>query len=302
LGGAFELRVSVSVPSGSAVYFPDTLPDAGAIESHGVVRWAAQATAHGARLSLTYPLIAFGVGNVQVPGFEVFIGPVSQVAGGASLPGGSVIGAWNSARSSDQVSSVLARIAPHELRVASVFELEGVLAGVGPMPAADIVGRNWNLASLGLLLVFSSVLIGALVSMTRKRLFLRAGADGPGVTSIAPLEDARRAALRELDDLWAMGLHTQGRLREFYALSSGIVRRYVQQFDRGWGANMTSTELMRALRTRGVDELVESLSDEMSAAEVAKFSQVRHEPGMAEAHWQSVRRWIHESTAGIRER
>jgi len=295
LGDIVELRVSVVVPPGSAVYFPDRLPATETIESRGPVRWEAEAAGNGATLRLSYPLIVFGLGNVPIPGFDLLIGPANHAPGGASLPGGSVIGAWNEAPAGNQASTLLASIAPQEVRVTSVLELEGVLAGVGPMPAADVVGADWQLPSVVLVLVSSSALIGVLVWVTRKWLRSRAGSDASPGPTVSPLEAGRRAALKELDDLLALGLHTDGRAREFYTMSSAIVRRYVELFDPRWSPSLTSTELMRALGIRRSDERVEALSAEMRGAEVVKFGRLRPEVAAAEAHWRAVRRWVEES-------
>jgi hypothetical protein len=296
LGDVVEVRVSVVVPSGSAVYFPDRLPATETMESRGPVRWEAEAADDGALVRLTYPLIAFGLGNVPIPGFEVVIGPVNRAAGAASLPGGSVIGTWDQVPASDDASTLHASVAPLEVRVASVFELEGVLAGVGPMPAADVLGPDWDSSSVVLVLVSSSALIVMLlVWVTRTRLLSRAGGNGSSVTVVSPLEAGRRAALEELDGLLALGLHTNGRAREFYSMSSAIVHRYVELFDASFSPSLTTTELMRCLGIRRSDRWVEVLTSEMTSAEVVKFGRLRPDVAAAEMHWHAVRRCVEES-------
>jgi hypothetical protein len=301
LGNTFELRVRVPVPPASAVYFPDELPTATALESHGKVQWKAQVAADGATLTLTYPLIAFGTGNVQVPGLDVFVGPAHEAVGGDSLPGGSVAEPSAGAHVAPPASSLLASIAPREVHVASVFELEGVLAGVGPMPAADVVGRNWHLLSLILLFVFSLVFGEVLIATIRRRMLLRSGGDASVLTTHSAPEDARCAALKELDELVQLGLHTNGRTREFYTLSSEIVRRYVGRLDSRLGPDLTSTELMQALRARGDSSRVDGLASQMRGAEVMKFGRLRPEAGAAEAHWRALREWVEDARNGIRE-
>ena len=300
LGSTFELRVRVAVPAGSTVYFPDKLLTTEAVESHGSVRAKAEAAADGATLTLTYPLIAFGLGDVVIPGFDVLVGPIDRAAGEASLPGGSSIGAWDHARDAGHASSVLMRVPPRRVRVASVFQLEAVLAGVGPMPAADVIGASWNRPSLVLLFVSSCALIAVLVTTMRKRLRSRTRGTGSLVIAGSSLDDAKCAALTELDSLLALGLHTAGRTQEFYTTSSAIVRRYAKQLDARWGPGLTSTELMRALLAHGNAAPADELSAEMSAAEVVKFGQRRPEVSAAEAHWRAVREWIEKSEGGIR--
>jgi len=295
LGSTFELHVRVTVPPGSTVYFPDKLPTTEAVESHGSMRWKAEGAGDGATLRLTYPLIALGIGDVSTPEFEVLIGPLDRAAGGDSLPGGSSVGAWARAREAGHASGVLANVASRHVRVASIFQLEGVLAGMGPMPAADVIGASWNRPSLILALVSACVLIAVLVTTMRKRLRSRTRSKASPVVVGASLNDAKREALTELDSLLSRGLHTAGRTHEFYTASSGIVRRYAERLDARWGLALTSTELVRDLQTPG-----DSLSPEMSTAEVVKFGKLRPEVVAAEAHWRAVREWIEKSEGGPR--
>jgi len=295
LGNTFELRVSLPVPPASAIYFPDELPATEAIESHGPVRWRAELAPDGATLRLTYPLIAFGTGNVRVPGLQVTTGPVSQVVGGMALPGGSVAVAGRTAQTTDRAPRLLASVAPREVHVASVFELEGVLAGVGPMPAADVIGYNWQALSLVLMFVLSSVLITVLAVTLRKLSLSSDGGEASLLRTPSSPEDARRAALRELDALLALRLHTNGGVREFYTSTSKIVRGYVERLDPRWGPGLTTTELVRELQARGDDVRTEDLATQLTYAEIVKFGRLRPEARAAMAHWRAVREWVEGS-------
>lgn len=293
LGYTVELRISVPVPAGSTVYVPGTLPPTASLESHGAMTWSAEPAPDGAVLTLTYPLLALGVGRVQVPGVDILVRP-GRVAGGTALPGGSVIGAWDEAPTPNAAANVLARIPPREMRVASLFELDGVVGGVGPMPAADVVGPSLGRVPIALLGASGLILIGVL-AMALRRLWSRSGrarADGSAPVSI---ESGRRAALKALDDLLALDLHGKGRIRDFYTRTSEIVRRYVELFEPRWGPNLTSTELMRELEARASGEAVTTLSAEMGHAEIVKFGQPRSDAALAEAHWRKVRDWVQGS-------
>jgi hypothetical protein len=286
-----ELRVSVRVPSGSTVYFPDKLPTTPAIESHGAVRWAAEPAPGGATLKLSYPLLALGIGRIVVPGLEILAGPAGSAKGGAALPGGSGIGAWGDAPAGS--ATLLARIPPREVRSKSLFELEGVLGGVGPTPAADVVGPNWSTAALALWAASGVTVLGLAATLLlplRKRRSGRAPQERR-----TPVEAGRLAALKELDELLALDLHGEGRLREFYERTSRIVRRYVERFDPAWGPNLTSTELMHSLAARVPAEPPESLRAEMNSAEFVKFGPTRLEADAAVVHWREVRGWIENS-------
>jgi len=285
LGSIVELRVSVRVPSGRTVYFPSKLPATAAIESHGAVRWTAEPAPGGATLKLAYPLLALGVGRIAVPGLDIVAGPTTGVSGRPALPGGSAVGAWRDAAA--QATNILARVAPREVRSKSLFELEGVLGGVGPTPASDVVGRNWGTAPLALLLVSVAILVGATASA-----FVRFRTRPAERSSSKSPETDRLATLGELDALLARGLHSGGRVREFYGATSRIVRRHVERFHPNWGPNLTSTELMHGLAASGFRNNAEGLRTEMTDAERVKFGAAGAEAEAAEAHWQAVRHWI----------
>ena len=93
-GDVFELYVEIRVPSGSAVYFPDTVPSAFGLESFRTVGWESEALGGDGMLTLVYPLIAFQIGLVPVPGLDVFVGPATGIEG-PSFDTGSVIGEWS---------------------------------------------------------------------------------------------------------------------------------------------------------------------------------------------------------------
>ncbi len=96
------------------------------------------------------------------------LGRVSQRRAVHRCRSGSSIGVWNAAGEAGHASRVLTTVAARRVRVASIFQLEGVLAGVGPMPAADVLGASWSLLSLGLLFASSGVLLVVLGSVSLK--------------------------------------------------------------------------------------------------------------------------------------
>jgi hypothetical protein len=293
MGELFELRVNIPVPPSSSVYFPDTLPATVNMESASSVRMEAGTSSDGgATVTLTYPMIAFGVGPLPVPGFDVLVAPRGDGAEGAELPGGSMIGAWSDAPSRAG-SGALTRIPRQAVWVAPVFTPQDLVQGIEPMPPNDVVGGAWNWPSLALILLFSSVVAVTLVSTTREWL-TRAG--GGGVPYEDPtLEALRQRALRQLDALLAEGVPTDDRLLDFYTRSSGIVRSYVEAMDREWASSLTSGELMVRLRERSGEEAAGRLPAELGTAEVVKFGCLRPGRDAAEEHWRALRGWVEAS-------
>lgn len=293
MGELFELRVSVPVPPTSVVYFPDTLPATLNMESASPVRMEADSASDGgARVTLTYPMIAFGTGTLPVPGFDVLVAPRGNRAQGTSLPGGSVTGAWSDAPPRSG-SAALTRVPRQAVWVAPVFTPQDLVQGIEPMPPSDVVGGAWNWPSLALALLFSSVLAVTLVSTTRE--WLTRAEQGGFPHEEPTLEVLRQRALRQLDDLLAEGIHAHGRLLDFYTRSSGIVRSYVEAMDRQWASSLTSGELMVRLRERSGEGAAGHLPVELGTAEVVKFGRLRPGRDAAEEHWRALRNWVEAS-------
>ncbi|MDH3206810.1 MAG: hypothetical protein OEO79_09365 [Gemmatimonadota bacterium] len=292
MGELFELRVNVPVPPGSVVYFPDTLPATVNVESAEPVRLASEpAPDGGAKLTLSYPIMAFGTGTLPVPGFDVLITPRGDRTEGTVLPGGSVRGAWDEAP--PRSGPALTRVPRQAVWVVPVFTPQDLVRGIEPRPPNDVVGGDWNWPSLALVLLFSSVLAVTLASTTKEWL---THARGGGHAHEDPtLEALRQRALRQLDDLRVEGLLTQERLLEFYTRSSGIVRTYVEAMEREWAPSLTSSELMGRLRSRSGDEAAGSLPERLGLAEVVKFGRLRPGAEAAEEQWRSLKSWVEES-------
>ncbi len=93
----------------------------------------------------------------------------------------------------------------------------------------------------------------------------------------------------------------EGRIRDFYAGWSYVVRRYVEGFDDTWGPSWTSTELFADLqgpkRNLAIRRSLspEGVAREIAVAEEVKFGGVRPDPHTAEEHWRAVRAWVESS-------
>ncbi|MEQ1856341.1 MAG: hypothetical protein ABL963_07720 [Longimicrobiales bacterium] len=297
VGEAFSLLVRVPVPAGSLVHFPDTLARTEFLESHTPVRWEAEPDdAGGATLTLEYQVLAYGVGMVPVPGFDVFVGPVAASSDGAPIPGGSTVGAWGTAPTSGPAYLRPLRVPRRGVWVNPVFTPEQIEVGVQPMPSADVVGSSWHWPSVLMGLGFAGLLALMLARAAPDWIArLRAHAGGPDGTTRWTPESSRRHALDELARLRAEGLADDGRTHELYTRSSGVVRTYVSQVRPQHGADLTSSELMGRLdETAGGPEKA-PLVREMDVAEVVKFGRLRPEADAAEEHLRSLRTWVEKS-------
>lgn len=290
----FELRVRVSVPAGSAVFFPDTLAASADLESFAPVEWRAErAPDDGAVVTLTYPLIPFGSGNIAVPGLDIVLGTSELAADGERVPGGSRVGAWEDTPRGSEASLRRTRMPEGTIWVRPVQSDEELAAGAMPRGPDDVVGLNWSWPAVTLLALFSSTLVGAGVTTTRDWLARRTRPMDTQVAQPAGLEAARLAALAELDRLLATGPHTEDRVAAVYAASSGVVRGYVERLDPAWGPDLTSTELMDRVRT-GVGAADASV-EAMRVAERVKFGRLRPGSAATESHLRTLRAWLSDA-------
>ncbi len=284
----FELRVEVPVPGGSMVYFPATVPSTGDVESFTPVDWRARRGPNGgATLELRYALIPFGMGNIALPPVDVITMPLEDESEGQDIPGGSIVGVWEERQ---QTLRYTRSITPPTIWVEPVYSTDDVVAGMSPRGPGDVFGFSWSWPSMALLLLFSTVTGGAVVTTTREWLAHRARpapVPPPGPTS---LEEARKQALTELDRLLAAGPYPAERARELYAESSGIVRGYGERLDPEWGPELTSTELMDRLKGRSPEGAV--LAAEMQTAEAVKFGRLRPHAEPTAVHLAVLRGWL----------
>jgi len=297
-GDVFHLSVGLPVPPGSAVYFPDTVPLVFSVESFRPVTWSVGQGAQGMELTLTYPLIAFRVGLAPVSGLDVYIGPAAGVRG-ERLPDGSVVGSWTDVESGSVPRARLTRaaVARQDIWVSSAIELVDITDGLDPRPPADVLGADWNRPSVAAILVLSVLLLAVAASVARE---LRPDLAEAIPPEVAPQMDSAsvrwQKALDELDRILALGLHREGRTDEFYRLSSGVVRTFVEDFEEEWRSSLTSSELMRRLEARTNGSAPE-LFTSMRAAEVVKFGRLRPDASIAEGHWRALKSWVHRSGA-----
>ncbi len=297
VGEAFSLLVRVPVPVASIVHFPDTLARTDFLESHAAVRWQAEPGAEGgAVLTLEYPALAFGVGMVPVPGFDVFVSPADGRSGGTPLPGGSSVGLWSEAPTSGPAAARPLRVPRQSVWANPVFTPEQIDAGVQPMPSADVLGASWHWPTLLVGVALAGVLLGLLASAARAWVVrLRGAGRGPHSHGAWSPEASRQHALEQLARLSADGLATKGRFHELYTRSSSVVRLYVSRLKPGHGQDLTSSELISRLGEAPDSPERERMASEMATAEVVKFGRLRPATASADEHLRSLRAWIEKS-------
>ena len=290
LGDRFQLRVDVRLASGAVAFVPDSVVGRG-FEPFSTVEWTSEATPDGTvQLSLTYPLIAFAVGPVQTPDFELFAARAEESErAGLSRPG-QPLGDFDAFV--DNVALVpsarLTTVPQRVIEVASVLTMDGTTEMIAPRPPADVAGGDRNWPATLMTLLFGAVVLG--VSTATLRDWAAARSAEPEGEGPSP----RQVALRSLDELLARGLLAEGRVRDHFSRSSEIARRYVESLDDAWGPAWTGTELMDGL-TRGAPADTPDpvpLRAEIAAAERVKFGGARPDRAEGESHVARVREWI----------
>ena len=290
IGDVFELTVTVGLTADQVIYFPDSLAASAGVATVGAVEWSAdQEENGGATLYVTYRLLAVQVGIVSVPAFNLYALPRRTDAD-------PLRGVWTTLLDRDdlQASAIPGRVPESRLWVASVLMLDDITNGLQPRPADDVWGGDRHWPATLMIVVFVVLLVGVAGTTTKDWI---ARGSKPSVDPVPP-PTPKELALEALDELFQAGLHSNGRIDEFYLRSSDIARRYIETLDDAWDEALTSGELMAALAYRPTRDDVGGLRGEMGSAETVKFGRTRPETESAEAHWQLLYDWIQRSGAG----
>jgi hypothetical protein len=298
LGDRFTLDADVLLAPSAVAFLPDSIVGRG-FEPFGTVEWSARESSDGGTvLTVRWPLIAFGVGTVEVPEFEVFAADAAESAAAGLVRDGRPVGDFEGfVQNVALVPSARLRPVPtRQVWVASVLHLDEIGDGIAPRPPADVVGGDRNWPATLLTLLFGGVFLG--VATVSVRDWASARSEVPP----APPPSPQQVALDAFDALLAGPLLEEGRTRDFFARSSEITRRCVESFEARWGPAWTGTELMDDLVHRGprsgragTDALLpdpEPLRREIETAERVKFGGLRPDTAEARAHAARVRAWI----------
>ncbi len=281
-GEEFELRLTLRASTANVVLMPDSLIGA---ESVSIVRpgvWGvAEAPGDSVDIVAVYPVIGFRAGPVLLPSIELSIG----AADGAET--GRV------ARASDLTPDVAAAYASLELPLGAVLIHEfppmvDADSALLPRPAADVLGDDWSvwlMLAIGLASVAGAggagSLLGGWWSAKGAAWFRRWRTPSP-----------RNAALQELERIRSSGWHRNGRLDEFYAATTGTLRRFTGQIEAEWVSALTSGELLARLEERWGPRRAENLRPVIDISERVKFGLYRPSPEDAERDWTVIRDWV----------
>lgn len=176
-----------------------------------------------------------------------------------------------------------------EMGSALAAQLAQAGGSAGPAGPLDVIGGDWSpwvIGGLGLalLLVLGWTAI-QLRTWARRR-------DWRGWVRRLTSPSPRQAALQELEAIRGMGLHTNGRIDEFYERTTGVARRFTRTLDPSLGPSLTSSEFIARLSERRGAGSVDGLARVIEVAELTKFGRHHPDPGAAESDWAAVRDWI----------
>jgi hypothetical protein len=260
VGDVVPVAVRLTVGAGERVVLPPMLDLAGDLENAGRVRERVETLDDG-RIQVTgiYTVTPWRPGPMALPDMAV-----------------QVLSATGEART---VAAALPA-----LEVLSVLPVDAQM--LEPMPARDVLGRNWAwwpflLLALGLLL-----LAGALWAWLRRR----RPAVAEGVT--APAVPPRAAALAALDEARAAGLLERGEWKEFYTRVSVALRAYLHAVAPEWGEDLTTTELLARVRVEAGHDAAADLAALLRPADQVKFARRTPDGPAALAEWEAARGWV----------
>jgi hypothetical protein len=287
-GEAFKVHVTLRLPAGAILFFPDTALPAEATQSAGRGAWSeVPAPADSVEIRATYPVIGFREGRVDLPGLEFWIRPaapgerkgksaVRRAAGSETGPGSGL----------QRRLIRLGRITIQPF--APMADGSGTYA---PRQPADVLGGDrslWQLLAMGVI---------ALIGVLAGGIIFRRWWAARGAALVAQLrgQSPRQEALRELERIRALGWHRNGRMDDFYASSTGALRRFAATTDPLWGDSLTSTELLSRLSERWGPARVASLATTVAVAERVKFGAFKPDAEAAEGDWGTIFEWIRDA-------
>jgi hypothetical protein len=259
VGDVFRAVISLEVPAGTRIVFPDSLPPGAEMEAAGRRELRSDTTAEGRpRLMAAYPLAAWRPGPASVPPVEVRL-----IGDGFDR-------------------TVTAHFPPFE--IGSVLPAD--TAGVEPRGLKDVFGGDrimwpWLLAALLLALA-----IAALLAWRRSRrptlpVDPRSGVVDPRVAALAALADARGVALAG-----------NGELRRMYIEISDTLRYLIAVEMPALSHDLTTTELAPRLAGAVEAERARTLQSLLERADLVKFARARPQPADGLADWRTARAWV----------
>jgi hypothetical protein len=288
-GEPFDLYMTLRASREFVVFLPDSAGKADAIEGTGSGAWTEVAgPADSIDIRAVYPMIGYRAGVNELPALEYWVRPAAASAGGGTteLP---------SVRLASQESS-LTEGERRLLRIGGISFIEYAplndsTALLIPRPPADVLGGRWSVW----LWLAAAVVSAAGVAGTSALAPRVWEATGGAVVARMRRKTPRQEALEELDRVRSLGLHRNGKIDEFYASSTSVLRRYAAQIEPEWNEGLTSSELSARIAGRWSTSRSKALQTSIETAERAKFGAHQPDIDSAERDWTTIRNWIMET-------
>lgn len=260
VGDVFQVRFEFELPAGHQVALPDSLMHGEELERAGSIRLYEESLDDGGtRVTAVYPLSAWRPGEVALP----------RVSFEATGPEGSY--------------KLEAR--PPRFVVRSVLPADAE-EPLEARPPKDVIGPNrvlwpWLLAGLAAL-----VTLAVLIVLWRNRQITER------VLAPVPPPSPREAALAALDEVRTIGLLEAGEFKAFYSRTTDAIRGYLDATRDGWGAELTSSELLERMRGAVPAAAFDVLARLLDRADRVKFAKHRPTVDDAREDWARARDWI----------
>jgi hypothetical protein len=262
VGDPFEVLVEVRVPAGIQVRFPNLADSHAAFQPLGPARVHADRNGEAIVFTAAYPLVAWQTGGLPTP-----ILPVRLV-----LPGGR-----------EQVL----RVAMPLPEVASVLPPDS--EAVEPRGAKGILAAEPRFPWWLLIVAALVVLVGALWIWRRRR----PHAPEPLTVALSP----REQALATLERARELQPARSGEWKPFFSMVSDALRGYLAALSPGWDTDLTTEELLRALRRQADPADFERIARTLRLADLVKFARYRPTQPEAEEAWQQAVRVVQQLEA-----
>jgi hypothetical protein len=243
VGDRITLSVTVEHAPGSRVVWPDSL-DLSPFEVLAARRDPARARGGVARSAATFSLIAFELGRLEIPSFEV-----------------EVVGASG------------------DIEVLATDRFAVDIVSVGSDESGDIrdirgpIGIPLGVWRLVLWTMLPLFLVALLYVLARR---LRGDVDVRLPALARPEVPPHEIALAALAELEASPLLARGEVKEYHIAVAEILRAYVEQRFGVEALEMTTLEIVDDLRRSGADaDFVEGLRAFLDQCDLVKFAKVR---------------------------
>jgi len=284
MGTPFELHLTLRVGPDVVLLLPDTLLPAESAESFGAGSWTVSTgPADSIDVAAVYPAIGYEVGLAALPIVELGVG---------SVPGAGSAGGVSALTTASAPNTTMLRLRVGAVQVAPNTAVAGMDSTLHPRPPADVVGGEWSrwlIFAVGAVALAGLGGIGAWFAGFWSRLLAPIRVRFGGVT-------AKQEALAELERIRKLGWHQNGRVDDFYAAFTDVLRRFAGRIEPDWVTALTSTELLERLEQRWGAPGVSRLAGVIRTSERVKFGRARPDGSAAEADWAVIRDWVRASS------